>query len=113
MNQGLSKIGYTKIITILLFFSVTTFFTQTVSANQIGEADVGITFKKTEDDTPPPRDNTPTADKVKPINKRVSLPNTGETVKQLTLLISGMILIVISFAVILDKQIKMSSDESI
>ncbi|EOH92597.1 LPXTG-domain-containing protein cell wall anchor domain [Enterococcus haemoperoxidus ATCC BAA-382] len=111
MNQGLNKIAKKQLISIVLFFSLTTFFAPTVWANQAGEADVGITFKKTEDDTPaPPRDNTPTADKAKPINKRVRLPNTGETVKQLTLLISGMILIVISFAVILDKQIKLNSD---
>lgn len=114
MNQSLSKLSIKRLITILLFFSLTTLFAPAVSANPIGEADVGITFKKNEEDAPlPPRDNTPTADKAKPINKRVRLPNTGETVKQLTLLISGMILIVISFAIILDKQIKLSSDESI
>lgn len=113
MNSGLNKIGKKQLISMILFFSLTTFFAPTVSANEIDEADVGIMFKKTEDDTPPPiRDNTPTADKAKPINKRVSLPNTGETVKQLAILIGGMILIVISFAVILDKQIKLSSDES-
>lgn len=113
MNRGFNKIAKRHLISMILFFSLTTFFAQTVSANQIGEADVGITFKKTEDETPPPlRDNTPTADKVKPVNKRVRLPNTGETVKQLALLISGMILIVICFALILDKQIKMSSDRT-
>lgn len=85
-----------------------------VYANQADEADVGITFKKTEDDTPPPkRDDTITADKGTPINKRVRLPNTGETVKHLTILITGMILIVISFALVLDKQIKVSSDSQI
>lgn len=107
MRWNLTK----RVITTILFFSLTSFFAPMVSANQRDEADVGITFKQTEDDTPPPpHDNTPTADKAKPINKRVRLPNTGETVKQLALLVSGMILIVISFAVILDKQIKMNND---
>ncbi|ALS00023.1 cell wall protein [Enterococcus silesiacus] len=110
MNPGHNKIRKKQLISIILFFSLTTFFAPTVSANQTGEADVGITFKKMEDDTPAPHDNTLTADKPKPINNRVKLPNTGETVKQLSLLISGMILIVISFAIILDKQIKVSSE---
>ncbi|MBO0441566.1 LPXTG cell wall anchor domain-containing protein [Candidatus Enterococcus ikei] len=112
MNQSLRKILNKRLIIIILFFSLTTFFVPTASANQIGEAEVGITFKQTEDDIPvPPRDNTPTADKAEPINKRVKLPNTGETVKQLTVLIGGMILIVTSFAIILDKQIKGSINE--
>ncbi|OJG74136.1 LPXTG-domain-containing protein cell wall anchor domain [Enterococcus quebecensis] len=93
----------------MFFFSLTIFLAPSVFANEAGEAEVGITFKETEDVTPPLRDNTLTADKSKPINKRVSFPNTGETVKQLTFLISGMILIVISFAVILEKQIKIGN----
>ncbi|WP_207696240.1 hypothetical protein DOK67_0002027 [Enterococcus sp. DIV0212c] len=111
MNRGIKKISNKRLLAILLFFGFISMFAPAVSANQLGEGDVGITFKKTEDDVPPqPHDNTPTANNDQPINKRVRLPNTGEVVKQLSFLISGMILIVISFAVILDKQIKVSGD---
>ncbi|EOL46407.1 hypothetical protein [Enterococcus caccae] len=113
MNRGLKKISMKRLLLLIIVFGFTSVFAPTASANQLGEGDVGITFKKTEDDTPPPpqpHDNTPTADDDQPINKRVRLPNTGEVVKQLTFLVSGMILIVISFAIVLDKQIKASSD---
>ncbi|WP_086313737.1 hypothetical protein A5821_001270 [Enterococcus sp. 7F3_DIV0205] len=112
MNWDLKKISMKRLLLIILVFGFTSVFTPIASANQLGEGDVGITFKKTEDDAPPPppHDNTPTADDDQPINKRVRLPNTGEVVKQLTFLVSGMILIVISFAIVLDKQIKASSD---
>lgn len=110
MNQNRSKTFNTRFLWSLFCISLTCFWTLPVSANSVSEADVGITFKQTEDDTPSPQNNTPEADKAKPINKRVSLPNTGETVRQLTWLISGMIIIVIGFVVILDRQVKLSSD---
>ena len=114
MNQKRRQSFSSQFLLTLLFGVVTCLWAIPVyanDANQANDIDVGIMFKKTEDETPSSKDNTPGAEKEKPINKRVSLPNTGETVKQLSFLIGGMILIVIGFAIILDRQVKMSDTD--
>ncbi|MGX7149428.1 cell wall protein [Enterococcus ureasiticus] len=114
MKQKFGKTLKNRLVIIIFFFSLTLLLipTPTVFADEGGTADVGITFKHTQDEvlTSSSRENTPSTGKSKPINKRVSLPNTGEMLKPLTFLVSGMLLIVISFSIILDRQIKVGGN---
>lgn len=84
--------------------------TPKAKGEKMDQWDVGITFtessnKSGKEEPKPPKDNTITANKGQAINKRVNLPQTGETIKQLSLFMAGIVLVVIVFAFALDQQV--------
>jgi LPXTG-motif cell wall-anchored protein len=98
------KIFFTGLV---LFVSMIHFSSVNVLAEDLDKSEVGIQFEKTIDssDEPTPKDNTP---KPKDGNeakiKKLNLPNTGELIKNLSLLVGMMILIATVFVFILDKK---------
>lgn len=85
--------------------------TRQVSGEHTGPADIGITFTKGTEPSDkkeprPSQDDTPTATKGLAINKQVRLPQTGETIKHFSLLVLGLMLVAMVFALALDQQIK-------
>lgn len=96
------RLSYLVVVSLFVSFG----WTSLVYGEVLGQGEVGITFNSGVDETPPPpQDNTITASK-QAVNKRVPLPQTGELVRQLSLFITGIILVVIVFAYALDQQVK-------
>lgn len=81
---------------------------------QVAEAksgDVGIGFNDNPTKLPStdlPYDNTPKADD--PIVMKRPLPQTGEMLTHLGILMSGILVIILMFVMALDKQIRLSED---
>ncbi|WP_314065617.1 hypothetical protein [uncultured Vagococcus sp.] len=77
------------------------------------QANVGIGFNDSPTklpDTKLPDDNTPKAGVQPSVTKGPLLPQTGEMMTHLGILISGMIVIILMFVMVLDKQIHLSED---
>lgn len=108
MNRGVRELKFLFVAMILIFSLVV--LTPEVKGEKAEQWEVGITFTESSDKPgkvvpKPPKDNTITANKGQAINKRVTLPQTGETVKQLSLFVAGIVLVVMVFALALDRQV--------
>lgn len=79
-----------------------------------GSADVGIEFNDNSATKPPapqlPYDDTPKGGVEPNVTKGPLLPQTGEMMTHLGILISGMVVIIVIFVVILDKQIQLTEE---
>lgn len=110
----MNKVKHLKHILMVMGVLVSLVVGATQASAQMPRDEVGIGFKEAgnKPKEKPIYDDTPTASKGKAINNHVRLPQTGELVKQLSLFMMGIVLIVLVFAFALDEQVKGSTYDS-
>ena len=117
MKTVIERLGKLVLLGFLIGFSMSclTFDIASAAGNNTadaGDTDVSIKFVEGPQVDKPkaPKDDTPKIGKGKVVNRQPNLPQTGEVAKQLTLFLTGLILLVIVFVWFTNKQFELDEE---